>query len=368
MKRLDLYVLKELAVVGAFSFVVLTLVAAGGALIQLFRELPGQGLVFLLGAAPALLSYVIPHTLGISIALAGTIVLGRLNGDRELDAMRTAGIPLTRVLTAVALLGIVASVVAGLFNMVWTPAAYRARRRLEEKSVMDVLRRPPPGTRVHRFGKKYVLRYENAIGSTLKRPYIIELDYTDANEAFPKAYYVAEEAEIRFDAQNVPVLILRDCNYATTSTQKARDGTEFEQQSEGSAAEFPVELKLERTREYKEDVDGMTMSELIDEARRSGGHVHVNHVWTKFHLRIAGALAPLPLLLLAAGIGMAVRTTTLLAGFGATLPSIALYEGTWFFFGRMGANGSVAPTVAGYFGISVITILAVAVVIWRTRR
>lgn len=368
MTRLNLYVLKELFIVGLFSFVVLTLVATGGTLVQLFREFPSQGLLFILGAGPALFSYVIPYTLGIAAALAGTLVFGRLNGDRELDAIRTAGIPLSRLWSSVVLIGLLASIVAASFNFLLTPAAYRSRKRLEEKSITDILKRPPPGARMHRFGKKYLLRYENAVGSTLQRPYIVEVAYRESKESYAKSYYVAREAEIRFNAENVPVLILRDCHYGTLSIQKAADGSEVEQQNEGSAEEFPVEMRLEYTRDYREDLEGMTMGELLAEEKRAGSHPRAGQARTEFHLRIAGAVAPLPLLLLAAGIGMAVRTTTRLAGLGATLPSIALFVASRVVFGQMGDRGQLDPITASYLGVAMMAVLASGLLFWRTRR
>lgn len=345
------FVLKELLVGTGFWFLVSTTVVMTGFLIILYRNLPSMGLGFVLLQGPPLLGYVAPHTLAISAALAGTLVLARLSAARELDALRTSGVPLPNLFTPVAATALLVSLTAAAFHLELTPAAYRHKEALEHDSILSLLKRPPPGEQTMKLGRTYLLRYHGVRDERLIQPFIIQ---RDKQTGTAEQYYIAASARVEFPEGQPPRLVLHDCKLGTMRSAAAGKEERIEESQFDELAKSLEEL-IEPV-EQKEEISAMTMPQLWHYATKvavSGKRHH--DALARYHKRIADSLSPFPLLVLAAGIGMAVRRASLLAGLFWTIPSVGLLY--------------VLRTVLSnpYVAVGAIVLAALGGV-WRTRR
>jgi lipopolysaccharide export LptBFGC system permease protein LptF len=349
------HVLKELLLAFGFSFVVVTALAIAGVLIQVYRDIPSQGLGFLLAQAPLLMGYVCSHTLAIAAAISGTVVMGRMAGARELEALRTSGVPQSRILVPALALALLVSGLAALFNLVLTPAAYRQKRRIELEAAMDLLRRPPPGEQLLKVGRSYQLRYRSARGPTLVKPVILQMD---PEKGTPKFYYIGERARIDLSHPDAAVIVLEQVVCGTVTDV---GGDPEQQVEEGQWDVLPLSVPREPPTQEIRDVDEMTLPQLRAHAERSEGRGR-RVAQTKMHDRLAGSMAPFALVFLAAGIGMGVRRASLLAGFGATLPSLILLYGCRYLFVNLSTTGVLPAAVGPYLGVGVLVLVAAAAI------
>ncbi|NTV29264.1 MAG: YjgP/YjgQ family permease [Candidatus Omnitrophica bacterium] len=132
MRIIRNYILKESIVPFVMCLGVLTFIFLLGYLPQLANKVINQGVglysvsLALLYNIPILLSFTLP------IASLATVILtfGRLSSDNEIIALRASGIPLTRLLMPLIILGLVLSLFLWLLNDRIIPHAYQAQRAL----------------------------------------------------------------------------------------------------------------------------------------------------------------------------------------------------------------------------------------------
>lgn len=365
MGTFNRHVLKALIVSVAFWFVVLTAVIMLFVLMQIYRDLASQGLLFVLAQSPMLLGYVCPHTLTIAAALACTTVMGRIAADRELDALRTSGIPQSRVLDPVFLVAVGVAGSAMLFHLHLTPAAYRHKKLLEREAVLAILKRPPPGEQTIRLGRQYLLRYHGvAGGNVLQKPFIVEID---VGRRMARAYYIASTARVDMSDPNLPKLVLEQCSYGT---MRPAEADKVLREEEGTIERLTKSLEglVPADGDRMDDLDGLALWQLWDFAHATTHPQRKRDALTRFHTRIADSLSPFMLVFLAAGIGMTVKRSSWLIGFGATAPSLIVYYGMLPTGAKLAESGAVGPHVGPYLGTIVMTVAALAVIYARCRR
>lgn len=107
MRRLDRYLLRELAVPFLIGTVAVTLMFMANLLIYLLKELELQNVPPAALGQMILLKtpYFLNMTLPVGMALAASLALSRLSRESELTAMRAAGISVLRVILPVAFFG-----------------------------------------------------------------------------------------------------------------------------------------------------------------------------------------------------------------------------------------------------------------------
>ncbi|OGG51775.1 MAG: hypothetical protein A3F84_22105 [Candidatus Handelsmanbacteria bacterium RIFCSPLOWO2_12_FULL_64_10] len=365
MGTLNRHVFKELIVSVTFWFLVLTAVVMSFVIMQLFRNLASQGLLFVLAQSPMMLGYVCPHTLAIAAALAVTMVMGRIAADREIDAMRTSGIPQSRILDPVLLAALLVAGGAALLHLQVTPAAYRHKKRLEREAVLAVLKRPPPGEQTIGLGRQYLLRYRGVVdGNVLQNPFIVEIN---VQKRAARAYYIATTARVDMGDPEVPKLILQKCSYGT---MRSTDDEGVVREEEGTIGELTKSLDglVPSEGEASDDLDGLRLWQLWDFAHVTSHPQRKRDAVTRFHGRVAGTIAPFALVLLAAGIGMTVQRSSRLVGLGATLPSLMVYYGMQQLGTSLSETGTLAPYLGPYLASAVMAISALGVIYFRCRR
>lgn len=358
MGTFNRHVLKELVVSLGFWFLVFTALAMSIVLTQLYRNLASQGLAFVLAQAPMMLAYVCPHTLAIAASCAATTVMGRLSADREIEAMRTSGIPQSRVLDPVFLVACLVASASTVFALEWTPAAYRHKKQLEREAVLAVLKRPPPGEQTLRLGRQYLMRYRGVTGgNVLESPFIVERDA----DGTARAYYIADTARADTSDPKRPMLVLERCARGTVRPASEKRVERIED-TDFTRLVLSLEALVGEEPGGGKDLDGMTLWELWDFAHVTTNARRADDALSRFHGRIAASIAPLMLVLLSAGVGLGVRRASLLAGFGWMVPSLMVY------YLAVLMQDTVAPPVGPYLGLAVMTVAALGLVYARCRR
>lgn len=132
MKKLDQYVLKELAVPVFIGTVVTGLLFLANEMIAVFKEIdpanvPFVAVVkFVLVRMPGWLLFTIP----LGVALGSSLALTRLVREGELSALRSAGYSIKRILATVLLTGVLFSVLGFLNAELLVPTAAKEQSRL----------------------------------------------------------------------------------------------------------------------------------------------------------------------------------------------------------------------------------------------
>lgn len=136
---LQRYILRELMLTFIAALVSLTAVIfVGMSLVQLqaLKYFPASAIKEI---APYFLPLTLSFALPTGVLIACALVYGRLAADNEIDAIRVAGIPLTRVLAPPLLIGIIASVVTLYLNDEWVPQSHFARRKVTQRGIQVAL-------------------------------------------------------------------------------------------------------------------------------------------------------------------------------------------------------------------------------------
>jgi lipopolysaccharide export system permease protein len=154
-----------------------------------------------------LIPYVASFALPLGMLTGTLIALGRLSSQREITAMKSAGLSLYQIAAPVFLIAFVGMVIAVLVNLHYAPQS-----RLERKALMTgALTENPIGfieerRFIHQF-PGYVLYMGEREGSTMKDFWIWELDAQKRVTLFLRA----AEGEVEFDAAKKDlVLLLKD--------------------------------------------------------------------------------------------------------------------------------------------------------------
>ena len=126
LKRLDIYIMKEITNVFLFGVIAFSSIFAGvGIIPNLVSEASNYGLelktvvALFVGRVPQLMVYTFP----MSILLASLQVFGRLSNDSEITAFRSGGVSLNRIIRPALFMGLMVSLLALTFNEQLVPKA-----------------------------------------------------------------------------------------------------------------------------------------------------------------------------------------------------------------------------------------------------
>jgi lipopolysaccharide export system permease protein len=135
MKRLDRYILKELAVPFLIGTVAVTLMFMANLLIYLLKELELQNVPP--AALAQLILYKTPYflnmTLPVGMALAGSLAMSRLARESEITAMRGAGASVLRIIWPVVMFGVLVAIGNWLVVEKAMPPAEREFQNIKRK-------------------------------------------------------------------------------------------------------------------------------------------------------------------------------------------------------------------------------------------
>ena len=196
--------LTAIAAVGLFVFILVT----GNALREIVGLLAGGRLgVGVFGELLALLiPYVVAYALPLGLLSAILIVFGRLSAQREIIAMKAAGMSLYRVSAPVWVIGLMGTVLCLFVNLQYAPHARAVfRERVANVFVEDPLQFIQPGRFIEDF-PGYILYAEGQLGSLLTGFNIWELN----TEGQVTTVLKAEEGSFHYDpGQDELILTLK---------------------------------------------------------------------------------------------------------------------------------------------------------------
>lgn len=211
-----------------------------------------------------LIPYVASFALPLGMLTGTLIALGRLSSQREITAMKSAGLSLYQIAAPVFLIACVGMVVAVLINLHYAPQSRVAREQLLASALTE---NPVGFIEERRFIKEfpgYVIYMGGRDGSTMKDFWIWELD----NAHRVKLFLRAAEGDLEFDQANKElILTLRN----GTAEQRNADNPEaFGEDVPDSLffGELPIALPLDQLFGDKEAhrirTKEMTFAQLMD--------------------------------------------------------------------------------------------------------
>lgn len=255
------------ASVGMFAFVLIV----GNMIRDLLAPLasgqlsPGLFGRMLLLLVPFVVSYALP--LGI---LAGTLlVLGRLSANREIVAMRSAGLSLYRIASPILFLAVLGVAAAVIINFYYAPNAKSQYRALFGESVRaDPMRFIVQKTFIRDF-PNYVLYIGEKDGSEMGDFWIWELDEQERVVNFIRA----ESGRFSFDEErSALILTLRQAQAELRNPENPEDFTSPRSQLNPSGEHASIMLSLEKIlgrSTFRKKLSWMNFNELIRERERT---------------------------------------------------------------------------------------------------
>ncbi len=364
------YILRELLVTFALAFAAVVGVCAIGIIFQTLRSYEGMTLAFIVRLAPVALSQMSPWAMIAAACLTATLVYGRLAADNEIEAIRTSGVHVARILVPAVLFGLILSGLAYMIHGEAAPRARYARRSLIKETVLLVLRHPPSGPQTEiRLGARNRLSYANCSEGRLDRPALLILEGTR-----PSFLYFAREGRLDVPDDGPPSITLVDSALAMFNPKGAP--------SELPRVELDISFKDERTVPFELDdiykrrrgpedmpTDELTayLAHAASAAEAAANPKRAAEALTEYHGRMARSLAPFVLVLLCTPIGIFVKKGNRLAGMGVALPPIIGYIVLLMFGEGLAAKRQLAPEVATWGSVGILAAVAL-VLLWRVVR
>lgn len=245
LSLLHRHILKEILVatgmaMGLFIFVLLV----GNALRDVAELVVAGKLDFwvFLKVLGLLIPYVASFALPLGMLTGTLIALGRLSSQREITAMKSAGLSLYQIAAPVFLIAFGGMVIAVLVNLHYAPQS-----RVERKALMaSALEENPVGfIEERRFIQEfpgYVIYMGGRDGSTMKDFWIWELD----EQKRVKLFLRAAEGELDYDALNKDLILT--LKNGTAEQRDADDPEAFSGDMPDSLffGELPIALSLDQ--------------------------------------------------------------------------------------------------------------------------
>ncbi len=343
---LQRYILRELLVNFIVAWAIVIAVFAIGLIFQTVRDTTGGLADVLLRTSVIALAYATPWAIIIASATAATLTYGRLAADNEIDAIRTSGIHLNRVVMPGLLFGFILTGAAFVIHQEILPRALFARRNLVNELALSVLQRPPQGKQTFRLGGEVMLAYLDAKDGRFINP-VVTLYTKDGQMQLQ-----GREARAVIDPESRTVsIILVDGQITVHSNGKMTVVGTFR-------GEYEKPLPLEPPMTVPEAPGDMTREQLellIAPGHRGHTQFGAN---TEYWSRYGRSFAPLALILLAIPVGLMVRKGSRLAGLGMALPSLLGYIVLMLLFEGFGRRGRLAPEIASFAPSSIMLVIA----------
>ena len=305
-------IFKELIKNFILLFLVTTFVIYTIYIFQTFRALHGFGLDFVMEITPSTLITVMMHTTIISMVVSATMVYGRMSSDNEIDAIKTSGIHIKKLLYPAFIFGIILSTSYFILVGYYLPEAASSRKDILKKALRYILKSPPPFKDTHEIGP-YLISYASANNGRLK---MFHLKVRDPNSKEIQEY-AAREAYVDITPQGDAKVVMLDYNMSRINERKG-DKTDVN----GPMYSYVLDLSslaydVSRPRFLK-------MPMLLNALKIPDKNISFSAL-TEIHQRISMSLYPFLLTFIASLVGILVRKSSRLAGLGASFPILIIY-------------------------------------------
>jgi lipopolysaccharide export system permease protein len=337
------YVLKEIRSNFWATLLILTFVLLAGNVFTKMMDLvlnrgvdPLAILQIVVYSTPFMCVYTLPMAMLVSVLLA----FGRLSADHELTAVRASGISLARIVRPVVLAAAVLSCFIFFLN---DRIASQSHFKMRQVSTQIGLRSPAAALEEGVFIKSFgdlVIFIHRIEGNDLHQVRIYQ-----PQPKGPTRTIVAERGQlIPIPEQNVIKLKLEN---GTTDEPDANNPGRFYKLKFGTyflpldLSGFKFKAAIEKKRKE------MTVHELWSQFRKlkSEGFID-NYVLTEIHQKIAMALSPLILTLIAIPLGMRTHRSEKSVGYAVALILGTVYWVAIIGVGAISKTGTVPPVIA----------------------
>ncbi|MBL8898977.1 MAG: LptF/LptG family permease [Planctomycetes bacterium] len=327
----------------------------------------GSSLLQTLELVPHLGAGIVPHLLPLVYLIAVVATYGRLSAERELIAIRMAGIHLWRLLAPAVLLGALLSIVIFHFSSEIEPEMKRRQSEIAKKIAAAVLQPQSSGINELSFstrGREQSTSFYMSWASRDERGDFqnLFLAYRDATDS---AQLRAREATMRLvesgDGRQQILLDLRDALYIDGRSQAGgyvRITRPFD---------LPVRLRETYTtttelhaRASANERTPLPRAETKEEKQLNKREKKQRlNIWNEIRQREASSLAPLLFALLGIPVSLLLRTSARLATFlvAAGIALLGYYPLTYL-GNALASEGSVSPWLGAFGPLLVLGVLA----------
>lgn len=357
---LQKYVYRELTVTFLLCFAAFSgVIFLGFGLHQLhfYKDL---GLAFLLQVMPNFLPIVISYTLPVALLTACTFTYGRMAGDRELDAIRSCGISLGRIVWPAILLGIIGSLASLLLYQDVIPWARFASRKVTRNTIQRIVSAPSWGFRQLKLGTSH-LHFQGVEDGEFRKIVMVRFSGEQIEEIL-----LAERCRFALDPdQGTLVAELHDC-----TGQRRKPSGDTVQTESGFFGTVIRPIQIDSSMNKPKGIADMNSMELelllgVSFATRYSPY----ELLSEYHRRFAMAFAPLVFALIGSTLGIATRRGSKLAGLGVTtIPVLLVYYPVIMLGNTLGQQGRIPPILAMWLPNLLVAGIALVVLWWTLRR
>ena len=347
-----------------FGILIFVLIfVAGDLLFQAAKLIIEQGIAF--GVVTRLFFYRLPEvvvmTIPMSSLLAGLLGMSTLNAGSELIALKSLGIPFTRILRPVILTSMLIAILALTFNETVVPFASIAADRLMRYEIMK--------NQASAIQQKVFLR-DNENGK-LKR--VLYVDELDTGKGLMSGIMMHE-----FDDEGRLTTTLNARRGMWLDNQWwIEDGRMYNVTTEGEIVlllrferqKLALRLSPEQLQRSTRKPSNMSAHELwtyIKQAQDIGADL--SRLWVMFHLKLAVPWACVIMAVLGAGFGASRRGRSGGGvGFGISVVIVFAYYVVMSFCRALGEAGNIPAAVAGW-GPNFVFMIIAFFFAWRVDR
>ncbi len=345
MRVLQRYVLQELSRVWLLAFAAMTLVFTLAVGLQRLHQV-GVSFSLLLKVLPLLALRVFPYTLPIAAVLAATLVYGKLSADREILALRAAGVHLGRIILPALLLGVGLSLLSTFLTLVVIPESKYRVSMLARAEVTELLESLLAG-RIDRISRFRFCDFQTTPEGKMQRVIVIQYQGRTrvrrirALEAVP--HVELDQGRLTFRLKDGSITSLPSLNTSLNTSKIDFDSYE---------AVIPL-TGMQRSPKIKE----LPVNKLSQAIRNLRGEEKLQ-AQVELHGRFALGLAPLLFLLVGAPIGIIAKQAHMLGAFAlCCLPVFLVYYPLMMLMEVLSSEGRALPQVAAWVPAAVLALI-----------
>lgn len=346
MKLLHRHIFANVALTSLAALAVLCFVLILGNVLKelLGFVLAGQlGFDLFLRMIWLLVPYVISHALPMAVLTGVLLVLGRMSADREITAIRSAGVSIAGISAPIFFLAILGVVLSATYNFYFMPKARLAFK--QEKA--DIVRTSPlsflqvPKTFIRVF-PGVILYISEIKGETLQDFWIWKLDKQNRVTLFARA----QSATIKYDQANKK--LVATLSYARVEQRDPKDPEDFSVlRAAASMDRLPIDFEISGMmggKDLKVDLDWMTLPQLLSRLHNldhsDSERIKVQAVIQE---KAAKAFSVLSFALIAIPLGIKVSRKETSANLGVALALVMAYYVATFAVGSLGNKPEFRP-------------------------
>ncbi|MFH1996475.1 MAG: LPS export ABC transporter permease LptG [Candidatus Omnitrophota bacterium] len=315
------------------------------------HKIPAESIAaFYVYYTPSMLIQVIP----ISVLLSTIYLLGNLNKNNEIIAMRAAGISLWRVIAPLLLVGLILSASIFILNDRIVPASSRIAQVIRKEELEKHKRRPGSNLVIHNvavygMGNKIIFARSYDVKAMTLKDVIIH--------AHDRGLSLISKTTAKEGAWNGSGWIFSDViTYTVNNSGKILGEPQFSESRPIDIFERPSDFAK---REWKPEF--MSLSELISyiENFKGSGVKLLRNLEVEFHNKISSAFISLIIILVASPFALITTRGGVIVGISIGIALGLFYYGTIAVCLALGKSGVLPPVVAAWLSHVIFAILGI---------